>query len=244
MMVLLHGLLGAPASFDAFVEALPSETAVHRPALPGHAGSPAPTADFGGVVDELACAIERAVGASSFDVLGYSLGARLALGLCVRHPLRVRRALLVSVHPGLATEDERRARRIEDERWARLAEDEGLPALVEAWERRPLFATQQALAAGLLAHQRRIRLCHDRAGIAAAIRGLGLGAMPDYGRALDALADRAALVAGARDDKFATLAHARRLPCALMADVGHNPLIEAPYALATLATRFFKEDAP
>ncbi len=238
-LVLLHGLLGGPRSFDALRTLLPLQT--HEPPLPGHHGGREPPARFEDAVDTLAAELREALGEGPFDVLGYSLGARVALGLCARHPASVRRALLVSVHPGLRTEADRDARRAEDERWARLAEREGMTALVDAWERHPVFASQASLSPEARAAQRSIRLSHDGAAIARAIRALGLGAMPDYVGVLDEQAPRITLVVGGRDEKFSALARARRAPVERIPDAGHNPLLEAPALLASVIVRTLKE---
>src|SRR6185369_6950562 len=78
-------------------------------------------------------------------VVGYSLGARVALGLVATR--RAARAILVSVNPGLA-EAERPARRASDAAWARMARARGIDDFVDAWEAQPLFETQQRVPPG------------------------------------------------------------------------------------------------
>jgi 2-succinyl-6-hydroxy-2,4-cyclohexadiene-1-carboxylate synthase len=239
-LVLLHGMLGAPSSFDALRASL-GDRAVIAPWLPGHGPDPRPVpSSFTACVDALA---ETLAPHAPFDLLGYSLGARVALGLLARHRLLIGRALLVSVHPGLASGPARAARSEEDERWARRAED-GIAALADAWETRPLFATQRSLPAQAIAVQRAARIGHTPAGIAAAFRVLGLGAMPEMASTIVVERARVGLVVGALDEKFANLAGAfaavvpiDRIAC------GHNPLVEAPARLAAIATRFFTASA-
>src|SRR4029077_15510464 len=102
-----HGFTGSPRSWDF----LPDRRALPRivPALVGHSGSEAGSEvnGFEDEVDRLASLTpERGVHA-----VGYSLGARLALGLALRHPARVTRLTLISCHPGLHSTAERAARR-------------------------------------------------------------------------------------------------------------------------------------
>ena len=49
------------------------------------------------------------------DVLGYSMGGRLALSFAMEYPEIVRKLVLESSSPGLKTEEERNSRQIQDE---------------------------------------------------------------------------------------------------------------------------------
>jgi 2-succinyl-6-hydroxy-2,4-cyclohexadiene-1-carboxylate synthase len=168
-------------------------------------------------------------------VVGYSLGARLALGLLARDAIRG--AVLIGVNPGLADEEERAARRRADAAWAARLRREGTVAFLEAWEAQPVFATAARVEATARAARRAARERLAAEGLAAAMEVLGLGAMPDLGDALVARADRARLVVGADDGKFRQIAEglaarARALGPAIVDGSGHDPTLEQPAALA------------
>ena len=170
---------------------------------------------------------------------GYSLGARVALGLLVKHPELFSRATLLSVHPGLQSLAERQARAAADERWVEILHQDGLAEFLQKWEQQPLFATQAALPAAVLAAQEAVRRRHSSKGLARSLRTLGLAHMPDYWPALPALTLPVRLVVGALDEKFTALADraAEILPHAevtRLPGVGHNVLLEAPDAVCAL----------
>lgn len=234
MIVLLHGFAGAPASWDAVVERLPRGVAVRRPTLPGHAGRPVPRGGFEAAVAALAHELSDV--APGAHLVGYSLGARVALALLGGGSPRVARATLVGVHPGLTDPAERRARAAWDASWAETIEREGVSAFVRRWEQLPVFDGQSDAARRA---QRDVREAHDAAGLAASMRTLGLSAMPNLWERLPGIDVPVTLVSGARDARFAALARrmAARLPCARVrrvAGAGHNPLVERPAALARL----------
>lgn len=232
-LLLLHGMLGAGASWEGLRARLDAE--VHAPTLFGHGADPAPVpTDFDEAADRLDEMIVDCFGDAPYTLCGYSFGARLGLALLARHPARIERAIFVSLHPGLADAGEREARREDDARWAALAEREGVRALVDAWEARPIFATQRAVPDVRFAAQRATRLAHTPDGVAAAFRRLGLGAMPDLHAHLRD--PRVALVAGALDEKFVTIARAHAPTPHVLAGCGHNPILEAPDALAAIIT--------
>jgi 2-succinyl-6-hydroxy-2,4-cyclohexadiene-1-carboxylate synthase len=237
-LVLLHGFTGSGRSWGAVGAALGPGRACHALPLLGHAPDlvEGPEATFEDEVDRVARAV-RAI-APVVDVAGYSLGARVALGLCVRHPARIRRVVLVGVNPGLETDEDRRARARADEAEAWRLETEGLAAFVDRWEALPLFETQRALPDAILHAQRQERLAHDARGLARSLRVTGLGRMPSAWADLPALAGRVHLVVGALDEKFRAIAEraAREaaVPVSLMPGAGHNVPLEAPERLARL----------
>src|SRR5262249_49503758 len=142
-------------------------------------------------------------------VVGYSMGARIALGLMVRHPELCVRATLVSGHPGLATPEARADREREDGRWAGLAE-RGIAAFVDAWEQHPVLASQRSLPPAVHEAQRRRRLRRSGPALASALRVLGLARMPDYGPALSSVSIPVDLVVGERDERFVAIAESMR----------------------------------
>lgn len=212
--ILLHGFAGDPAGWDDV--ALDAE----RIALPGHPGGPPVARDWASNLATIASQIGRCD-----VVIGYSLGARVALGLVIGG--HAPRAVLISANPGIA-EHERVARRAGDAAWARLARERGIAAFVEAWEAQPLFATQARAPEGRRAARRARRLALDPEQLARSLEAMGLAEMPDYRAQVDA---RIALIAGAADPKYLAIARALPAPLTVIADSGHDPVLEQPAAL-------------
>jgi 2-succinyl-6-hydroxy-2,4-cyclohexadiene-1-carboxylate synthase len=216
----LHGFAGDPAAWQPVIAALPRHDA-RAIALPGHGGGPVP-----GTWDDCLAAIAGAIGDVEL-VVGYSLGARVALGLLAGG--RVPRAVLVSVNPGI-DDAERAARRASDAAWARLLRERGIAAFADAWEAQPLFATQARVAPERLAARRARRLALDPEGLARSLEVMGLAGMPDLRGAVTAA--RAALIAGADDPKYVAIARALPAPLAVIDGSGHDPTLEQPARLA------------
>jgi 2-succinyl-6-hydroxy-2,4-cyclohexadiene-1-carboxylate synthase len=222
-VALLHGFAGDPHAWDDAIAAWPPGDELVALALPGHGGGDV-RGDWNANVELVADAV-AAAGAEV--VIGYSLGGRVALGLLATD--RIRRGVLIGVHPGL-TDEERPARRDHDARWAELLRGRGIAAFAEAWQRQPLFASQARVAPERLAARRDRRLGLDAEQLAHALESLGLAAMPDY----RAHAGRATLVAGADDAKFLDVARALGLPCVAIDGSGHDPTLEQPERLASV----------
>lgn len=244
-LVLIHGFSGSPDSFGAVERQLAigrRGLRPFRPALLGHGAAGCEgVRRFEQEVDRLAAAIVRA-GARGGHLCGYSLGARLALGLLARHAHLFGSATLISVHPGLSTTLERNERAGQDERWCQLLLRSGVPAFVQAWEAQPLFATRAALPEPLLSEHHRIRLAHSCSGLIRALRVLGLGQMPSYRGALAGLRLPVRLLVGELDPKFLAVgrelaAVEGRLRLEVVPGVGHDLLVEAPEHVAGVLTR-------
>lgn len=218
MKVTLHGFMGGPWH-------LPD---VQHVALrvPFH-GVPAAHADCTSWAEALD-ALESELPPGPITLLGYSLGARLALGLVMRCP-RVRAAALISVHAGLDA-DQQPARQAFEAGMADRLESSSLPCFVEEWERLPLFSTQSVAQRQA---QRAPREGHDGAVLSGAFRVLGTSRMPNYERMLGDVHVPLLFVAGELDAKYSELAvryasAAGRGAACIVPGVGHNTLIEAP----------------
>lgn len=232
MIVALHGFTGRPESWDCTQVLAGARFAT--PTILGHGAEAPGVTDFDGEVDRLALGFR---GAS--DVLGYSLGARLALGIAVRRPELVRSLTLVGVNPGLEDEPSAQARREADELLARSVERDGLAPFVDRWERLPLFATQRSLPEDVRADRREKRLAHDPKGLARALRVLGLGVMPSRWESLSLLQMPITLVVGGEDTKFRGIAQRFRdrrpsTRVEVVPGVGHDVTLEAPEVLARI----------
>ena len=226
---LLHGFAGTTASWDAVRSAWPGD-APRAIALPGH-HAPVGTS-WGENLAILAAAVPpRAI------AVGYSLGARLALGLLAAD--LVPAAVLIGVNPGLASDDDRRGRAAGDAHWAAVLRDEGVERFLDAWEEQSLFATQQRAPAERRDARRRQRSGLDGEALARSLETSGLAQMPDYRAALIARAGRAHLVVGADDEAYlaraqSLVADAPDLGLDVIASSGHDPTLEQPEVLAAV----------
>lgn len=247
-LLLLHGFTGRATAWGSHATALARLFRVITVDLPGHgrtarAGPDRLTVER--TADDLAAILQR-TDAVPADVLGYSLGARIALRLAVAHPSVVRRVVLESPSAGLPTAAERAARRGADEALAARIERDGIAAFVDEWERQPIFASHASLPTARAARLRRIRLSNDPHGLAASLRGAGQGAMePSFDR-LGAIQAPTLVIAGALDERGTTRAKevARRIPGArleILPNAGHTPHEEQSGPFRHLVLDFLQE---
>jgi 2-succinyl-6-hydroxy-2,4-cyclohexadiene-1-carboxylate synthase len=236
--VFFHGFLGRPSMWDAVIEKRAAQAPSALLTLPGH--GPAPwfprEASFVGVLHEISA---RWPFASPVTLVGYSMGARLALGLTILYPEKIARAILVSGDPGLRSDAERAQRLAWDEEQAALIEHEGLEAFSERWARLPLFDTQEKLPASVREAQQKERREHTTKGAAWAMRCLGLGRMPSWWEQLSTCKVPLEVVTGALDQKFTRIGEemSQFATHSVIPRVGHNAALEAPASIVNVIER-------
>jgi 2-succinyl-6-hydroxy-2,4-cyclohexadiene-1-carboxylate synthase len=244
-LVLIHGFTGSPASFRDVERQLAPERRgwrVIRPRLLGHApDGPNSAARFEQEVDRIAAALIQ-TGARGAHLCGYSLGARVALGLLARHAYLFHSATLISVHPGLILPHERCERAGRDERWCRLLLLGDVSAFVDAWEAQPLFASRAMLPESRLFAHRQIRRANSCSGLIRALRVLGLAQMPSYRGMLAGLRLPVRLLVGELDSTFLAIgrelaAESPRLELKVVPGAGHDLLVESPERVASVLTQ-------
>lgn len=242
-MVLLHGFTGSSDSWAGIRPALDRAAAAVAFELPGHGRNPRQ-----GSVEAFAEELSRELAGRRSDLLGYSLGARIALRLAVSHPEVIDRLILESPSAGIADPAEREARRRADEQLADRIERDGIEAFVAEWERNPVFAGHVSLHPDVAARQRAIRLAQDPHGLAQSLRLAGQGAMEPLHDRLGEVRAPTLVIAGAVDPARprAELV-AAGIPGARLAIVdgaGHTPHLERPDAFLTLVIDFLQEVPP
>jgi 2-succinyl-6-hydroxy-2,4-cyclohexadiene-1-carboxylate synthase len=231
-VVLLHGFTHTGASWQPVVAALGEHDRPLTPDIRGHgAASEIRPVDLPGVLDDLDDAAP-----ASFGLAGYSMGGRLGLHLALAHPQRVRHLLLIGASPGLADPSEREARRLADDELAAEIERAPIEEFAARWALTPVLA---GLPDDVARRVHRDRLRNTPAGLAAALRGLGTGALPSVWDRLEELPMPVTLAVGERDQKFAGIARemASAIPEAevvVIPGAGHAVHLEEPDAVAQL----------
>jgi 2-succinyl-6-hydroxy-2,4-cyclohexadiene-1-carboxylate synthase len=244
-VVLIHGFLGAPPMWDRVRAELEVEaSAIDARWLPGHGRPPAEShgAGFDAEVEAIAAELRGDL------LVGYSMGARLALAVALSHPERVRGAILIGVDPGIEDPRAREERIRWEEEEARAIEAEGLLRFLDRWEALPVFASQRNLPSELAASQRSWRLDHEPSAVAQQMLRLGLGRMPSQWERLPSAKVPLRVLAGALDEKFGAIgeriaAAAPESTFVRIPGAGHNPALEAPGRVAEEIARTLGKSA-
>ena len=231
-LILLHGFTQTGRSWQPVLHALAARYRALASDLPGHGDFAARRPASFAACD----AYLRALAGDAITLAGYSMGGRIALHAALALGDRVERLVLIGASPGLADAAERSVRATADVALADRIETVGLAQFVREWSAQPLFAGMPRGIAELAVAD---RMRNTAAGLAAALRGLGTGAMPPLWDRLGELELPVELVVGERDEKFRAIAEQMQagLPAArlhVVPGAGHALQLEAPEAVAEL----------
>lgn len=248
-LVALHGFTGSGHDFDPLAAALRRSAMTITIDLMGHGDSDAPADPMRyslrlSAEDVLAVADE--LGLENFDLLGYSMGGRVALRTVLLAPRRIRRLVLESTSPGIRDPLEREKRRESDLALAQSIEDEGLEAFVARWLGQDLFRTLRQLPREREAALRQAKMRQRPEGLARSLRGAGAGVDEDVWDRLCEIHQRVLLIGGMEDRKYEeSLGQmADRLPDARFVRVprvGHTVHLERPRLFADYVAEFLRQ---
>jgi 2-succinyl-6-hydroxy-2,4-cyclohexadiene-1-carboxylate synthase len=231
-LILLHGFTHTGRSWDGVIGALPERYLALAPDIRGHGSASARRpVTLDAVIDDI-----RTAAPERFTLAGYSMGGRIALHAALALPDRIDRLILIGASPGIEDAAERAARHAADERLAEEIEASTIELFARRWAQTPVLQGQPERVARAT-HEDRLR--STPAGLAAALRGLGTGALPSIWERLGELRMPVALLAGERDEKFAAIAGeiSARIAGArveLVPGAGHAAHLEAPERVGAL----------
>jgi len=198
--IALHGFLGLPSDWSLTgldVEAYDLWKGVIR------LGGVAKDQAYAAWAQQFAKEI-RASGAGQVQLIGYSLGGRLAMHAVLEAPELFDRVVIVSAHPGLTHEFEKRDRVASDRVWAERFLREPWSMLIKAWNVQPVLAPPSQPAADFVNLERR-ESAFTRETLAFALDAWSLGRQKDLRARLRGCEVPMRFVTGAVDTKFTSL---------------------------------------
>ncbi len=201
--------------------------------LPGHGTSSLLSASLDETADLLASSLPD----EPVALGGYSLGARVALHVALRHSTRVNALVLLGATRGIEDLNERAARKQRDDELADRIESIGTNAFLDEWLSQPMFAS--------LPHDalERASRSSDPLGLANSLRRSGTGTQEFLGPRLNELTSPVLCLAGERDEKFRVEAetiatHVRYGTFETIAQAAHAAHLEQPERSAQVVAAF------
>lgn len=161
------------------------------------------------------------------NLVGYSMGARLALAYATVFPNRISKLVLEGGTAGLATQRLRQQRIIADTKKAADVVKLGMQQFISEWEQLPLFNSQRLLPLVKQKFMHDQRVNQHSENVANSLYFFGTGAMPNFLGQLSFLHVPVTLITGVHDQKFTMINQrmSQQLPQVTwhqISHVGHN----------------------
>ncbi len=199
MLTAIHGFTETDESWSEILS--PLNIPFRCPLLPGHGWKPCPE---GTTVASCAAQLAGQLSPQS-DVLGYSMGGRIALQLALDFPDKVGRLILISSTAGLSDPTEIAERKKFDSHYAEVLLEDGIGTFVSWWESNKTLKPVKPYSRSLAHHLRCRRLNQDPVGLAHALLSLGTGMMENLWPRLGTLKMPVLLIAGDCDERYAAI---------------------------------------
>ncbi|UII55313.1 2-succinyl-6-hydroxy-2,4-cyclohexadiene-1-carboxylate synthase [Cytobacillus spongiae] len=248
-LFLLHGFTGDVTTWYSTSPYFASKAQLIFVDLLGHGKTAKPSNyeryDIQLIANDMVELLDK-LGIEQVDILGYSMGGRLALTIAMLYPERVRKLILESASPGILFSNDRQERRRQDQQLAHFILEEGIERFVEKWENITLFQTQKNLPIDIQSQIRNQRRKNSELGLANSLLGMGTGSQSSWWNLLGECAVETLLITGELDLKFCTIAEKMQNMLAKCKWVnvngcGHAIHVEEPEKFGTIVSEFLSK---
>lgn len=245
-LVLLHGFTGDFSTWAPFLEHWDKHSQIITPDIIGHGKTDSPDQlnayKMETAAEHLKVLLDH-LGVQQVDILGYSMGGRLALTFVILYPERVRKLILESASPGISDELQRQERRMKDAELAELIINKGITNFVDYWENIPLFSSMKSLPLDVQMKIRKQRLSNSPKGLANSLNGMGTGSQPSWWERLNEIESEVLLLTGIKDEKFCLIAEKmqksiKNVNWIVFYESGHTIHVEEEEKFGTIVSDF------
>ncbi len=227
-ILFLHGFMGNCRDFDASISFLADEFYCLSVDLPGHGKTTVIGGEASYAMENIAQGLIdflEVLGINQCNLVGYSMGGRLALYMGLHFPKYFQKVILESASPGLKSREEQDRRIQKDSNLARAIATEDFSIFLNRWYGQPLFRSIKAHPdfAKMLAR----RLQNNPLALSQSLLGLGTGVQLSLWKKLPENSMPILLMAGELDQKFVNIntkmsALCRHSKLLIVRGCGHN----------------------
>ncbi|KAK9276554.1 hypothetical protein L1049_006088 [Liquidambar formosana] len=215
VLVFIHGFLGTGEDWIPIMKAISGSARCISFDLPGHGGSK--IQNHAGreagqeprlsieVVADVVCKLIQYISPAKVTLVGYSMGARIALYMALRFSDKIEGAVIISGSPGMKDIVARKIRRAKDDSRARSLVVHGLQLFLDSWYTGELWKSLRGhphfnqIVASRLQHD-------DLQSLAKALSDLSIGRQPPLWEDLKLCKTPLLLIVGEKDTKFKRIA--------------------------------------
>ena len=205
-IVMLHGFMGSSGDWKKIACKFSDKYRCIRIDLPGH-GHSLNINKESYTIDNTAREVIKildAIGVEKFNLLGYSMGGRLALYIATHYPERIEKLIIESASPGLKTPEERRERIKSDSLIIQKLKTASMEDFIDEWYSMPLFGNIKSTDKYKKIFKARMK--NKPKGLIRSLKFMGTGRQPSLWDEWQKLKIKTLLISGENDSKFCGIA--------------------------------------
>ena len=210
--------------------------------LIGHGTSSRPTELGPYTISQMLLDIHRivyALAGESYALLGYSMGARIALLYALQYPKEVTKLILESGSVGIADTVEKSERYEADIGLGKRIREQTIEWFAETWAKLDIFKSQCTLPNAVQNRIQHRRLQNSPHALAFTLEGSGQGVMPYVGHRLQELTMPVCYISGEVDAKYTGIGRQYFGDfCHVVLGAGHNTHLEKPCQFMGIVKEF------
>jgi 2-succinyl-6-hydroxy-2,4-cyclohexadiene-1-carboxylate synthase len=246
VLVLLHGFLGSIADWHQLMLWFNESFYCLAIDLPGHGQTRVDGNESCYTVPECAGGIIKLLDDLKIEranLLGYSMGGRLALYLTVSYPDRWLKLIIESASPGLPAGSEKKDRWRDDQKLAIELEQGDIQKFITSWYEQPVFTSLHHHPQFAEMHKNRVH--NDPFELARSLRGMSAGRQESLWNKLSEIPLPILMLAGEYDQKYKKIGTAMKQRCPtlelkVVENCGHMIHFENPQLYAHYVRQFLE----
>jgi 2-succinyl-6-hydroxy-2,4-cyclohexadiene-1-carboxylate synthase len=204
-LLLLHGFASTHETWDSCEKYLNSGYKLIFIDLIGHGTTDSPN-DLNRYKMKSICLdikyILETICVNNINILGYSMGGRIALSFLMYFPQMVDKLILESSTPGIKFANDTIVRQQSDKELADKILEKGIQWFSDYWEEQPIFKSRKNIDEGKLISIKNQQLRSSKIGLANSLIGYGTGFQPSWWEKLPQISHQIYIICGELDQKF------------------------------------------
>ncbi len=247
-LLFLHGFLGCGGDWLEVTDHFAGRYFCILPDLPGHGrstvGDDPQEYGFSATAEKIV-AVVNCLEVGKVNLIGYSMGGRVALHLVLDYPYLFSTLVLEGINPGIRNEAERQQRLAWEDQIVQEIRQSELTAFIDHWYSLPLFRSLHN-DPSRFEPLRQKRCLNNPAGLALSMAGIGLGKQANLWPRLAEIEIPTLLLSGSLDEKYQTVVMqmAGEMPNAkveIISNAGHNTHYEKMDDYCRVVTEFLRD---
>jgi len=244
-LILIHGFTGTNKSFDKLSNFLKQYFKIIKLDMIGHGLSMDKDIKSYSFLQSIRYIekIIKELHLKKVNILGYSLGGRLAMQFSIINQHKINKMILCSSSFGIKNKSERISRIKSDEKIITLLRNNNLEKFVNYWEAIPLWESEKKLPVEIKNKHRIIRLNQKNEGLMLNLRHQGQGVQEFLGESLKNIKIKTLIMYGDNDLKYKFISKemAEIIENSELSEVpnsGHNIILENPIYISQKIKNF------